>query len=381
MPEGDTIFRVAARLRGALVGKQLVELEVRRDPRGRRGPEPGTEITAVDAAGKHLLLHFADGHVLHTHMQMTGTWHVYRPAERWRRPGHTARVVVRVDDGTTAVCFAAPIVELRRERDARDRPSRASRMLERLGPGLCEPDVDLDAVVTRLTLLEPDTELAAALLDQRVAAGISNVFKVGVCWAERIFPFTAIADVDRADPAGASTRPPATPAPRKQPDDSATNDVRQQARRVPEGPTLPAHCGATILSQRSRRSLQPTGAPTASPRGRSGRRRLGTDGEESTRSLARAQQSGDTFRGRDGVLVAPHDAVVNRHAEFDVSTEAWPLKDTFGLEVRRAAESMQTSSAGGILLELACPSRQGTTARSGLATISPSTPDTPHGGR
>ncbi|MDP9334127.1 MAG: hypothetical protein M3Q30_12585 [Actinomycetota bacterium] len=162
MPEGDTIFRAATRLRGALVGKRLVELELRRDPRGRRGPEPGTNITAVEAAGKHLLVHFADGHVLHTHMQMTGAWHVYRPAERWRRPGHSARVIVRVDDGTTAVCFAAPIVELRRERDGRDRPTRASRMLERLGPDLCDSGVDLEAVVTRLALLEPDTELADA---------------------------------------------------------------------------------------------------------------------------------------------------------------------------------------------------------------------------
>jgi formamidopyrimidine-DNA glycosylase len=60
-------------------GKELVKLELRRDPRGRRGPEPGTTITAVDAEGKHLLMHFSDGHVLHTHMQMTGAWHMYAP--------------------------------------------------------------------------------------------------------------------------------------------------------------------------------------------------------------------------------------------------------------------------------------------------------------
>jgi endonuclease-8 len=195
--EGDTIFRAAARLRAALIGRQLVALEVRRDPGGRRGPEPGTEITAVESAGKHLLVHFADGHVLHTHMQMTGTWELYRADERWRRPGHTARVVLRVDDGTTAVCFAAPIVELRHERDPRTRPTRASRMLERLGPDLCSPDVDLDAVLARLAALEPGTELAAALLDQRVAAGIGNVFKSEICWAERVYPFTPIAALDQ----------------------------------------------------------------------------------------------------------------------------------------------------------------------------------------
>jgi len=196
VPEGDTIFRAAAQLRSALVGKHLVELELRRDPHGRRGPEPGTEITAVDAVGKHLLMHFADGHVLHTHMQMTGAWHVYRPTERWRRPGHSARVVVRVDDGTSAVCFAAPIVELRREGDARDRPTRATRMLGRLGPDLCGTDVDLDEVVARLALLEPETELAAALLDQRIAAGIGNVFKSEICWAERVSPFAPVAMLD-----------------------------------------------------------------------------------------------------------------------------------------------------------------------------------------
>jgi endonuclease VIII len=196
VPEGDTIFRAAAQLRAALVGKRLVELEVRRDTRGQRVPEPGTSITEVEAAGKHLLVHFGDGSVLHTHMQMTGAWHVYGPGERWRRPGHTARAVLRVDDGTTAVCFAAPIVELRRERDARDRATRASRMLERLGPDLCDAGADLDAVLGRLARLPPDTELAAALLDQRVAAGIGNVFKSEICWAERLSPFTPVASLD-----------------------------------------------------------------------------------------------------------------------------------------------------------------------------------------
>lgn len=198
VPEGDTIFRAAAQLRTALVGRELVDLDVRRDPRGRRGPEPGTEITAVDSEGKHLLVRFADGHVLHTHMQMTGAWHVYAPGDRWRRPGHTARVVLRVADGTTAVCFAAPIVELRRDRDIRERPTRASRMLDRLGPDLCAADVDLDAVLERLARLESGTDLAAALLDQQVAAGIGNVFKSEICWAERVSPFTPIDDLDES---------------------------------------------------------------------------------------------------------------------------------------------------------------------------------------
>jgi endonuclease-8 len=87
-------------------------------------------------------------------------------------------------------------VELRRNGDGRDRPTRASRMLDRLGPDLCAPGVDLDAVTARLAHLEPETELAVALLDQRVAAGIGNVFKSEICWAERVFPFTPIGRLD-----------------------------------------------------------------------------------------------------------------------------------------------------------------------------------------
>ena len=263
VPEGDTIFRAAEQLRAALAGKRLVELEIRRDPRGRRGPEPGTEITTVDAAGKHLLVHFADGHVLHTHMQMTGAWHVYARGERWRRPGHTARVVVEVDDGTTAVCFAAPIVELRREHELGARSTPAARMLERLGPDLCVAVVDLDVVLARLSELPPETELAAALLDQRVAAGIGNVFKSEICWAERIHPFTPIGALDEA-----TRRRIYGTAHRQLTSNLAT------ARRTTFGTGLAvyrragrgcARCRATIVSRRDRALRSTYWCPTCQP--------------------------------------------------------------------------------------------------------------------
>ncbi|HEX4492210.1 MAG TPA: DNA-formamidopyrimidine glycosylase family protein [Acidimicrobiia bacterium] len=198
MPEGDTIHRAAAQLRGALAGKRVVKVEVRRDPRGRRGVEPGATVTEVVAQGKHLLIHFDDGHVLHTHMQLTGAWQVYAPGERWRRPAHTARVVLEVEGGTTAVCFAAPLVELRTE-NARD-VTHAANAIAALGPDLCLDAPDLDAVLARVARLDPATELALVLLDQRVAAGIGNVYKSEVCWAEKVWPFTpigALADATR----------------------------------------------------------------------------------------------------------------------------------------------------------------------------------------
>jgi endonuclease VIII len=190
VPEGDTIARTAKRLAGALTGKVVVRFELRRDPRGRRGPQPGTLVERVSPEGKHLLIHFDDGHVLHTHMQMTGAWHVYEPGTRWRKPGHQARVVIEVA-GAEAVCFNAPVVELRSSRDRRPASS-ALRSLERIGPDLCAPAIDWEQVAARLAATEPASSLADALLDQRIAAGIGNVYKSEVCWAHSVHPFAPL---------------------------------------------------------------------------------------------------------------------------------------------------------------------------------------------
>src|SRR3954454_12866295 len=167
MPEGDTIHRAAARLRPALEGKKLVRFEA---PRAvGRPPRPGTVIEAVEAIGKHLLVRFADGTTLRTHMRMTGSWHLYRTGEGWQRGRHLARAVIEVD-GWVAVCFSAPVVELDRDDTA----------TAHLGPDLTSAALtadDLDAAVERMgALVAPDEAIAVALLDQRVAAGIGNVF-------------------------------------------------------------------------------------------------------------------------------------------------------------------------------------------------------------
>jgi endonuclease-8 len=100
-------------------------------------------------------------------------------------------VVLEVDDGTTAVCFNAPVVELRRDA-ATPRPSRARRSLEQLGPDLCGPEADVDRVLQRLHDVPADRPLGDVLLDQRVAAGIGNVFKSEICWARRVHPSTPV---------------------------------------------------------------------------------------------------------------------------------------------------------------------------------------------
>lgn len=185
MPEGDTIFRTAATLRHALCGKRVGRSELPRE--GCAIVDPGTRVTSVEARGKHLLLGFEGGLVLHTHMQMTGSWHTYRTGERWRVARGAARAVVEVDD-MVAVCVSAPVVELLRERALALHPR-----LSLLGPDLCSDVVDLGQVVERVPrFASADTEVGALLLDQRVACGIGNVYKSEVLFARRVDPFAPV---------------------------------------------------------------------------------------------------------------------------------------------------------------------------------------------
>lgn len=189
MPEGDTIHRVADRLRPALAGQVLARFEAPRAVGPR--PRTGATIDTVEAKGKHLLIGFSDGVVLHTHMRMTGTWHLYRSGSRWRLPGHLARAVVGVAEWE-AVCFKAPVVEL-----YRTPPAHLPQPLDHLGPDLCREDPPIDEVVERLAArADDDSEIAALLLDQQVAAGIGNVFKSEVLWAGRVSPFAKVRDLD-----------------------------------------------------------------------------------------------------------------------------------------------------------------------------------------
>jgi endonuclease VIII len=189
MPEGDTIHRTAATLRRALVGSPLTRVELPRHAPPL--PAVGSEVTRVEARGKHLLISTSDGLVVHTHQRMTGSWHVYRPRERWRRSRQAARVVLGTAD-VVAVCFAAPIVEVLDERAVRRHPA-----LRRLGPDLLDPDPDLDEVLRRITTLVPlDRTVGEVLLDQHVASGIGNVYRCDVLFLHGLAPTTPIAAVD-----------------------------------------------------------------------------------------------------------------------------------------------------------------------------------------
>ena len=146
----------------------------------------GDVVRSVEAVGKFLEIVVERGLALRTHLHMTGVWHLYEQGERWRRPRHLARAVLETESHV-AVCFAAPTVEVGPAADDR---------LAHLGPDLCHADVDLDAVLERVAGSDPSTEIAEVLLDQRLAAGIGNVYKNEVLWACEVSPFRPLADVD-----------------------------------------------------------------------------------------------------------------------------------------------------------------------------------------
>ena len=192
MPEGDTLFRAAAGLRPFLLGRAVTAASARQP-----GPQVervvGATVTDVEAVGKNLLIRFDNGLEVRTHLRMTGSWHRYRPGERWRRAPGRARLVLEVP-GTVAVCFDAPVVELFETRAESLHPALAA-----LGPDVLADDFDPAVAVERLR--EPSRaglSIGEALLDQRALAGIGNVWKCEVLFAERMSPFVRVADLDDA---------------------------------------------------------------------------------------------------------------------------------------------------------------------------------------
>ena len=193
MPEGDTLHRAANRLRPALAGAELIRFEAPRLLGDR--PKPGVHIRDVEAVGKHLLIHFDDGLTLRTHLGMPGSWQLYETGQRWRKGRHLMRALVEVP-GWEAVCFSAPQVQTYRPAFPGGALGTELDPIGHLGPDLCTVDPDLDKAVRRyVEVCPPTTEIAVALLDQKLAAGIGNVYKSEVLHRGRVDPFVPVAEV------------------------------------------------------------------------------------------------------------------------------------------------------------------------------------------
>ncbi|MBB5937498.1 Fpg/Nei family DNA glycosylase [Streptomyces zagrosensis] len=204
MPEGDTVWRTAARLHAALAGKPLTRWELRAptgatlrpDARGRRRPSlpavdlTGRQVREVIPRGKHLLTRIEGGLTLHSHLRMDGAWYVYGTGERWRGgPGHQIRAILGVAD-RTAVGYRLPVLALLRTADEHT-------VTGHLGPDLLGPDWDPEEALRRL-LAEPRRPLGEALLDQRNLAGIGNVYKAELCFLLRVSPWLPVSDLGAA---------------------------------------------------------------------------------------------------------------------------------------------------------------------------------------
>jgi endonuclease VIII len=186
--EGDTILRAARRIEAAIGGERVEAAAP--SPRGRAAcieRLSGLELERASARGKHLLLHFGEL-VLHSHLGMSGSWHVYRRGEPWRKPPGAAWAVL-ASERAEAVQFGGPTLRLLRAEAVPRDP-----VLSRLGPDILAPDFDAERIGRSLHGA-PDRTLGDALLDQRLVAGIGNIFKSEACWAARLDPWQRVGDL------------------------------------------------------------------------------------------------------------------------------------------------------------------------------------------
>jgi endonuclease VIII len=180
MPEGDSLHRAARKLQ-VLVGERVgVEAPHPRAAAQRVAERlDGRKLLGVEAVGKNLLLSFEGGLVLRSHLRMTGRWQVVK--EGARRVG-SPWLVLR-GGGHEAVLWNGPVLEL------------SARGALRLGPDILADPADLDRMVANLRREHPSRELGDALLDQRLVAGIGNIWKAESLWQAQVSPWRHLGDV------------------------------------------------------------------------------------------------------------------------------------------------------------------------------------------
>jgi endonuclease-8 len=188
VPEGDNVYLTAKNLNAVLAGRVLVRCDIR-VPAFATVDLTGQRVDEVISRGKHLLTRVGD-HTVHTHLKMEGAWHTYRPGARWRRPAWQARIIL-ANSEWEAVGFQLGIVEVL--------PRAAEgTVVGHLGPDLLGPDWDAGLALQRL-LAAPDAPVGVALLDQRVMAGLGNVYRNELCFLRGVLPTRPVREVPRPE--------------------------------------------------------------------------------------------------------------------------------------------------------------------------------------
>ena len=183
MPEGDTIFRAARTLNEALAGKTVTRFETVLPKLARvddQTPLRGRKVERVTASGKNLIIEFSGALVLRTHLRMNGSWHLYRAGERWRKRRDDMRLVIATDD-FEAVGFNIPIAEFGE--------------VPPHGPDLLGESFDVDEALRRIRE-HADEEIGNVLMNQRVVAGIGNIWKSETLFVCGVNPFKRAGDCD-----------------------------------------------------------------------------------------------------------------------------------------------------------------------------------------
>ena len=192
MPEGDTIYRSARAMQRAIGGRLVTGFDTGLAKLARVNddtPLTGRMVEKVESKGKWLLVHFSGDLILVTHMLMSGSWHLYRTGEKWWMGKDRMRVAIRTAEWE-AVAFNVPIAEFHTARSL-ERNSQ----VPKLGPDMLSEEFTVETGVARLKeygLEHPEAEIAVALLNQRVLAGLGNVYKSEVAFAAGVNPFRAL---------------------------------------------------------------------------------------------------------------------------------------------------------------------------------------------
>ncbi len=188
MAEGDSIVRMARLVESAFEGRTVESAEAP-NPRSplRAGASRlvGRRLDATETHGKHLLLRFDDDLVLHAHMGMVGGWYAYGPGRRWRRPRRSAWLILGLGE-VELVQFGGPTLRLVRPAEL-NRDSR----LALLGPDILGGEEAVAAAAANVSAAGP-VELGEALLNQRLVAGIGNIFKSEACFEAGVDPWRPV---------------------------------------------------------------------------------------------------------------------------------------------------------------------------------------------
>ena len=192
MPEGDTIYRSARAMQRAIGGKLCTGFETGLAPLARVNddtPLAGRMIEKVESRGKWLLVHFSGDLILVTHMLMSGSWHLYKTGEKWWMGRDRMRAAIYTADWQ-ALAFNVPVAEFHTARSL----ARYSQ-IPKLGIDALSDEYTVERGVASLRAYgaeHPEAEIAVVLLNQRVIAGLGNVYKSEVAFAAGVNPFRAM---------------------------------------------------------------------------------------------------------------------------------------------------------------------------------------------